>query len=68
MVWLVFNVMIALMLMEFGVFGALENTLGLYSHVAVAWVGAIVADLVVNKPLGPRGSRDRKRWQRGGPG
>ncbi|MEO0623028.1 MAG: ATP-binding protein [Pseudomonadota bacterium] len=51
-VWLVFNVLIALMLMEFGVFGALENTLGLYAHVAVAWVGALVADLVINKPLG----------------
>ncbi len=51
-VWLVFNVAIALMLTQFGVFGAIEHTLGLYSHVAVAWVGAIVADLTVNKPLG----------------
>jgi signal transduction histidine kinase/DNA-binding NarL/FixJ family response regulator len=30
----------------------LEHTLGLYSFVAVGWVGALVADLVVNKPLG----------------
>ncbi|WP_299967912.1 ATP-binding protein [uncultured Roseobacter sp.] len=51
-VWLVFNVGIALMLMELGVFGALEATLALYSHVALAWIGALVADLVVNKPLG----------------
>lgn len=51
-VWLVFNVGIALMLMELGVFGALETTLALYSHVALAWIGALVADLVVNKPLG----------------
>ncbi|MEM1075416.1 MAG: ATP-binding protein [Pseudomonadota bacterium] len=51
-VWLVFNVVIALMLMELGVFGALEATLALYSHVALAWIGALVADLVVNKPLG----------------
>ncbi len=56
-VWLVFNVLIALMLMEFGVFGALENTLGLYAHVAVAWVGALFADLVINKPLGLSPSR-----------
>ena len=28
-----------------------ESVLGLYSNVAIAWVGAIVADLVVNKPL-----------------
>jgi signal transduction histidine kinase/CheY-like chemotaxis protein/purine-cytosine permease-like protein len=51
-VWLVFNVLIALMLMELGVFHALEQVLGLYSIVAIAWVGALVADLVVNKPLG----------------
>jgi signal transduction histidine kinase/CheY-like chemotaxis protein len=51
-VWLVFNVAIAVMLMELGVFGALENTLALYSHVALAWIGALVADLVINKPLG----------------
>jgi signal transduction histidine kinase/CheY-like chemotaxis protein/purine-cytosine permease-like protein len=51
-VWLVFNVAIALLLMELGIFKALEHILGLYSIVAVAWVGALVADLVVNKPLG----------------
>jgi len=51
-VWLVFNVAIALLLMELGVFSTLEAVLGLYSIVAIAWVGALVADLVVNKPLG----------------
>jgi signal transduction histidine kinase/DNA-binding NarL/FixJ family response regulator/purine-cytosine permease-like protein len=51
-VWLVFNVAIALLLMELGIYRALEQTLGLYSVVAVAWVGALVADLVINKPLG----------------
>ncbi len=51
-VWLVFNVTIALMLMELGIYQALEKILGLYSIVAIAWVGAIVSDLVVNKPLG----------------
>ena len=40
------------MLMELGVFKVLEHMLGLYSIVAVAWVGALVADLVINKPLG----------------
>ncbi len=50
-VWLVFNVAIALLLMELGVFHGLEAVLGLYSHMAVAWIGALVADLVVNKPL-----------------
>ncbi|MCK9261549.1 MAG: ATP-binding protein [Azoarcus sp.] len=51
-VWLVFNVAIATLLMLFGVFQALEPVLGLYANVAVAWVGALVADLVINKPLG----------------
>jgi signal transduction histidine kinase/DNA-binding NarL/FixJ family response regulator/purine-cytosine permease-like protein len=51
-VWLAFNVAIALLLMELGIFKVLEHILGLYSFVAVGWVGALVADLVVNKPLG----------------
>lgn len=53
-VWLVFNVLVALLLMEIGVYKALEQTLALYSNVAIAWVGALVADLVVNRPLGLR--------------
>jgi signal transduction histidine kinase/FixJ family two-component response regulator len=51
-VWLVFNVVIALLVMELGIYDAIENILGIYSSVAVAWVGALVADLVINKPLG----------------
>jgi signal transduction histidine kinase/purine-cytosine permease-like protein/ActR/RegA family two-component response regulator len=51
-VWLVFNVAIALMLMELGVFDAIEQVLGLYANIAIAWIGALVADLVINKPLG----------------
>jgi signal transduction histidine kinase/CheY-like chemotaxis protein len=51
-VWVVFNVTIALMLMELGIFKMLEHILGLYSIVAVSWVSALVADLVINKPLG----------------
>ncbi|MDF1763700.1 MAG: ATP-binding protein, partial [Oleibacter sp.] len=51
-VWLFFNVIIALLLMVLGVYESLEHILGIYSNVAVAWVGALVADLVVNKPLG----------------
>ncbi len=51
-VWLLFNVLIAILLMVLGVFEALEQVLGLYAHLAVAWVGALVADLVISKPLG----------------
>lgn len=50
--WLVFNVAIALILMELGVFQAIEEVLGLYANIAIAWIGAVVADLVINKPLG----------------
>ena len=51
-VWLVFNVCIALLLMELGIYQAFESTLSIYAIVAVSWVGALVADLVINKPLG----------------
>jgi signal transduction histidine kinase/purine-cytosine permease-like protein len=51
-VWLVFNVSLALLLMEMGVFRALEEVLSIFSCVAIAWFGALVADLVINKPLG----------------
>lgn len=63
-VWLVFNVSIALILMELGVFHGLESILGVYSHVAVAWIGSLLADLVVNKPLGlsPKGIEFRRAY------
>ncbi|VTZ49440.1 Integral membrane sensor hybrid histidine kinase [Methylocella tundrae] len=51
-VWLVFNVLLALLLMEVGVFRAIESILALYANFAVGWIGALTADLVVNKPLG----------------
>ncbi len=51
-VWVVFNTLIALMLMELNVFQALGSVLGLYSNIAIAWMMAVVADLVINKPLG----------------
>jgi len=50
-VWLFFNVAISITLMEFGVFGFLNTVLGFYSNVAIAWIGAVVADLVINKPV-----------------
>ncbi|MDO9354780.1 MAG: hypothetical protein Q7T55_13870, partial [Solirubrobacteraceae bacterium] len=51
-VWFVLlNVGIALTLMEANMFKFLNNILGFYSNVAIAWIGAVVADLVINKPL-----------------
>ncbi len=52
MVWVVFNTLIAFMLMEMNVFQALGDVLGLYANIAIAWMMAVVADLVINKPLG----------------
>ncbi|WP_414631065.1 purine-cytosine permease family protein, partial [Aquabacterium sp. UBA2148] len=56
-VWVGFNALIALMLMELNLFQALGKVLGLYANVAIAWIMAVVADLVVNKPMGwsPKG-------------
>ncbi len=51
-VWVVFNTLIAFMLMEMNVFQALGDVLGLYANIAIAWMMAVVADLVVSKPLG----------------
>jgi signal transduction histidine kinase/CheY-like chemotaxis protein len=51
-VWLIFNVALALLLMELGIYKALESTLGLYSNIPVAWLSVITADLIINKPLG----------------
>lgn len=50
-VWLVFNILISLLLMLLGIFDTLEVVLAVYSNIAMAWVGAIVADLWVLKPL-----------------
>ncbi|TNC22207.1 purine-cytosine permease family protein [Amycolatopsis alkalitolerans] len=50
-VWIFLNVGVSLALMEFGVFGFLNSVLGFYSNVAIAWIGAVTADLVINKPL-----------------
>ncbi|NRT55839.1 hybrid sensor histidine kinase/response regulator [Sphaerotilus uruguayifluvii] len=61
-VWVVFNTGIALMLMEMEVFQALGGVLSLYSNIAISWMMAVVADLVVNKPLGlsPKGIEFRR--------
>jgi signal transduction histidine kinase/DNA-binding NarL/FixJ family response regulator len=51
-VWLVFNVLVALVLMETGIFLAIESILLIYANFAAGWIGALTADLVINKPLG----------------
>jgi len=63
-VWVVFNTLIALMLMELNVFQALGQVLGLYSNVAIAWMMTVVADLVINKPMGwsPKGIEFKRAY------
>jgi signal transduction histidine kinase/purine-cytosine permease-like protein/ActR/RegA family two-component response regulator len=63
-VWAVFNALIAVMLMELDVFQALDQVLGLYSNIAISWIMAVVADLVINKPLGlsPKGIEFRRAY------
>jgi signal transduction histidine kinase/purine-cytosine permease-like protein/DNA-binding NarL/FixJ family response regulator len=51
-VWVVFNIAIALLLMELGVYETIEHTLAMFADIAASWVGALVADLVINKTLG----------------
>ncbi|QQR40148.1 hybrid sensor histidine kinase/response regulator [Devosia rhizoryzae] len=51
-VWLLFNVAIALLLMELGIYRLLEETLGIFSIIAMSWLCTISADLFINKPLG----------------
>ena len=51
-VWLVFNVALALLLMELGMHQALESVLSVFALVAVSWLCCLSADLMINKPLG----------------
>ncbi len=63
-VWVVFNALIALLLMEMELFQALGEVLGLYANLAIAWIMAVVADLVISKPLGwsPPGIEFRRAY------
>ncbi len=51
-VWMVFNVVIALLLMELGIYQTIESMLSVYSVLVLAWLSSVVADLIINKPLG----------------
>ncbi|WP_028932422.1 purine-cytosine permease family protein [Pseudonocardia spinosispora] len=48
-VWVVFQVALALVLMEIDIFDHIVTVLALYANVGIAWVGAMVADLVINR-------------------
>jgi len=51
-VWMIFNVAIALLLMELGIYQTIASMLSVYSVLVLAWLSSLVADLIINKPLG----------------
>jgi signal transduction histidine kinase/purine-cytosine permease-like protein len=63
-VWVVFNVLLALLLMEIGIFRVIQSILGLYADLAVGWMGALTADLVINKRVGlsPKGIEFKRAY------
>ncbi len=51
-VWMLFNIAIALLLMELGIYQTIASMLSVYSVIVLAWLSSVVADLIINKPLG----------------
>jgi signal transduction histidine kinase/CheY-like chemotaxis protein len=51
-VWMIFNILIALLLMELGIYQTIENMLQIYSVLVLSWLSSVTADLLINKPLG----------------
>ena len=51
MVFVIFNLAIALLLMEPNMFAFLNTILGFYANCAMAWVVTVAADIVINKYL-----------------
>ena len=56
-VWLIFNVLLALLLMLAGVMQTIQAVLAFFAIFTTGWLGALAADLAICKPLGlsPRG-------------
>ncbi|GAA5264233.1 hypothetical protein ACOSOMT5_P0653 [Acidiphilium sp. MT5] len=51
-VWVAFNIGLSLLLMEIGIYRIIGSILGIYANFAIGWLGAVAADLIINKPLG----------------
>jgi purine-cytosine permease-like protein len=50
-VWVIFQTALALVLMELDIFDHIVTVLALYANVGIAWVAAMVSDLVINRRL-----------------
>ncbi|MGN1281860.1 MAG: ATP-binding protein [Succinivibrio sp.] len=61
-VWVFFNVIIAYILTAYGIYSISTSVLSIYSIVAVAWCGTLLADLAINKRIGL--SPDRIEFKR----
>ncbi|CAM3350848.1 purine-cytosine permease family protein [Tsukamurella hominis] len=51
LVFLVFNVVIAIVLMEADMFSFLNNLLNFYANCGIAWIVAVASDIAINKYL-----------------
>ncbi|OFC70388.1 ATP-binding protein [Alteromonas confluentis] len=51
-VWMIFNILIALLLMELGIYQTIKEMLQIYSVLVLSWLSSVAADLLINKPLG----------------
>lgn len=50
-VWMIFNILIAILLMELGIYQTIESMLQIYSVLVLSWLSSVSADLLINKPL-----------------
>ncbi|BDQ37203.1 histidine kinase [Pseudodesulfovibrio nedwellii] len=50
-VWLLFNILMSILFAQLGVFKTMHSMLFIYAIFALSWIGTIVADLTVIKPL-----------------
>ncbi|MBI9079950.1 MAG: histidine kinase [Pseudodesulfovibrio sp.] len=50
-VWLLFNILMSILFAQLGVFRTMHSMLFIYAIFALSWIGTIVADLTVIKPL-----------------
>jgi purine-cytosine permease-like protein len=51
LVFVLFNLAVALLLMELNMFSVLNTILGFYANCAMAWVVTVAADIVINKGI-----------------
>jgi len=51
-IWILFNIVLAILIMQFGALYILNSILLVYAMFAMAWIGAIFADLAILKPIG----------------